>query len=459
MGSDGSTGDETYAEMRKRRSSRRGKRMTANESRLRARAAGRKHGRLGTVLKVVIVVLAIAVCAIPIPLVNDAIGYVPLLTLVLVLIASFVYLQLLVRALSFSEESLAPSCERGSETDFVINFTNSSPLVFVRLEPHIYISDLFGEVSRSIVSSMVLGPHEKRDFKFSATFEHVGTYSAGLDCVIISDLFGLFTHTVENDSHHSVEVLPKLFDVARVDLTNVSVMESQKAFQPIVTDDMDYAGVREYQWGDPLKTIHWKLSARGSGTDYYTRLFETFSTPGLEIIFDTSADRYDNETLMYLFDGLIESALSLNEYAIEQGVDPKILYIDKHGAMAVVTIKSVQEFEALIADVPRINVGDGAAALERLRNEGSSLYGPDNIAFCTTHVTEEVVSTLVQIKMRKRNPLLFAVIPRTMDRRQTEEHLRPLRRLNSAGIVYYAVTSASELGAQIVTEPGGGAHA
>ena len=353
--------------------------------------SSQRNGKLRIAVKVIITFLALVVCAVPIPFVNDAIGYIPLLTLVLVLIASFVYLQLLVRALSFSEESLAPSCERGNETEFVINFTNSSPLIFVRLEPHIYISDLFGEISRSIVSSMVLGPHEKRDFHFSATFEHVGTYSAGLECVVISDLFGLFTHTIVNNTRHSVEVLPKLFDVARVDLTNVSVMETQKAFQPIVTDDMDYAGVREYQWGDPLKTIHWKLSARGTGTDYFTRLFETFSNPGLEIIFDTSSDSYDNETLMYLFDGLVESALSLNEYAIEQGVDPKILYIDKHGEAAVMAIKGVQDFEALIADVPRINVGDGTAALDRLRAEGSSLYGPDNIAFCTTHINEEVV--------------------------------------------------------------------
>ena len=415
--------------------------------RVRRRARKSRGRRLSEIiLKIVVVFLALLVCAVPIPLVNNAIGYVPLLTLVFVLIMSFVYLRLLVRALTFSESSLAPSCERGSKTEFVIDFENSSPLVFVRLEPHIYISDLFGEVTSTIVSSMVLGPHEKRDFRFSATFEHVGMYSAGLERVVISDLFGLFTHTIVNETRHQIEVLPRLFDVSRVDLTNVSVMETEKAFQPIVTDDMDYAGVREYQWGDPLKTIHWKLSARGTGIDYFTRLFETFSNPGLEIILDTTCDQYDNETLMFLFDGLIESTLSLNEYAIQQGVDPTILYIDKHGQPSSVRIRDVLDFESLVSDVPRINVGDGMQSLERLRAEGNSLYGPDNIAFCTAHVTDEVVSALIEIKMRKRNPLLFVVIPRSLARSETEEFTRPLRRLDGVGIVYYAVSSAAELG-------------
>ena len=84
-------------------------------------------------------------------------------------------------------------------------------------------------------------------------------------------------------------------------------------------------------------------------------------------------------------------------------------------------------------------------ALERFRKEGRALHGPDNIALCTTHATDEVVSTLIAVKMRKRNPLLFLVVARDLGSRQREEHLRPLRRLDGAGIVYYVISSADEL--------------
>jgi hypothetical protein len=231
-----------------------------------------------------------------------------------------------------------------------------------------------------------------------------------------------------------------------MDLTNVSVQESRKAFQPIVTDDMDYAGVRAYVPGDPIKTIHWKLSSRDVSGDYYTRLFETFGNPGVSIIIDTTAPQYDAESLMQVFDGLMESALSLNEYARDCGIDSEIAYLDSYGESRKMRIVSITESDALIEDVPRVRVGNSDEGVELLRREGMSIHSQGNIAFCTAHVDDRIVSALLDIKLHDRNPLLFVVVPRALEGDARREFLRPLRRLDSAQIVYYVVSSAAELG-------------
>lgn len=413
--------------------------------RRRDRRSERSTALRAIVGRVVIVVLAFAATVVPIVFVNDVIGYLPLLALVFALLISFLYLQVLKRSLSYSEESLLPSCERGTDIEFVLDFKNSSPLVFVRLEPHIYISDLFGGSDVVTPTVMALMPHEERDFRFQARFDHIGTYSAGVQKIVIRDLLGLFSHTVVNPNHHEVKVLPKLFDVSRVDLTTVSSEESQRAFQAQVSDDMDYAGVRDYKWGDPLKAIHWKLSSRLPEGTYLSRLYETYNDPGISIIIDITAPDYDSESLMFVYDGVVESALSVNEYARQRGLDSVIMFCDEHGERHSLRVLGVAEFGDLTAELPRIYVSEGTFAIEQLRREGNRIHARDNIAYCTSHVDEAVVSALIEIKNRKRNPMLLVTVPPSLEPQEVRELVRPLRRLDSAQIVYYVISSAEDL--------------
>ena len=407
--------------------------QTADASQQRTQKARAIAGR------VVIVVLAFIACILPPIFINNFIGYLPLLVLVLILLVSFVYLLLLKRSLVYSEESLVPSCERGTQIEFVLNFQNKSPLLFLRIEPYIYISDLFGDMDTVEPVSMPLMPFEKRDFKFQAQFDHIGTYSAGVQKIVIYDLLGLFTHTIVNPNRHNVEVLPRTVDLESLSLTSTASAESQKPLQTLVTDDLDYAGVREYVWGDPIKTIHWKLSSRLDYGDYLTRLFESFNNPGINIIIDTTSPLYDNESLMFVFDGVVEGALSINQFAIQAGLDSFISFYGKYGEESRLRIKNMLEFANLTSDLPRITVKDGDEALELLHRETNLIHGQDNVAYCTAQINEQVVNALCELKLRKRNPLLLAVIPPALDSEETKELLKPLKRLDMAQVSYYVL--------------------
>ncbi len=407
-----------------------------------AKHAQDKTGRGAVVAKVLLVLLAVIVCVVPAVFVASPIAYIPAVSVVLIIIISYVYLRILVWALEFSEDSLLGSCERGTQIEFVVNFKNKSPLVFVRLEPYFYIGDLFGEVDALIPTSMVLMPFEDRDFRFDAQFDHIGTYSAGVKKIVISDLLGLFTHTIDNAKRHEVKVLPRLFHLANVQLSNVSVKESRKAFRPVVTDDLDYAGVREYEPGDPLKTIHWKLSSRNPEENYFTRLFETFGNPGVSVIIDSYAPDYDNESLMQVFDGVVESALSINDFACKHGVDSELVYLDANQQATKLRLLNIQQADSLMNSMMRIQAGEGQASREMLVDYGTSMYAQGNIVFCTAHVNDAIVSTLLEIKLRQRAALLFVAVPSFMDREQQREFLRPLRRLEAANVPYVVVCSA-----------------
>lgn len=399
--------------------------------------------------RVVLAVLAVVLCAVIPVFLNDFIGYLPLLALVCVMAVSFVYLQVLKRSLTFDATSLVPTCERGQNIDFVVKFENTSPLVFPRIEVLVYISDLFGKADVVQPVSMVLMPHEQRDFSFEAQFDHIGTYSAGIAQITVSDVLGLFFHTIRNDDIHTVEVLPRLVDIDSVSLTSTATSDSRRARQTLTADDMDYAGVREYVWGDPLKTIHWKLSSRQTDGDYLTRLFEAYSNPGACILVDTSTPQYTTEELMCLYDTLMESALSLNRYAMAQGLDVVVEFVDKTHQKRRAQLRSEWDFPQIASAVLPVHVGEGVEFLDMFEQEGKSLHGQDNIIVCTSHVSERIVTGLLQLRLRKKNPLLVVAVPPHADPEDVRRFTAPLRRLAADGVGYAVVSDAKELAGEV----------
>ncbi len=404
------------------------------------------------VARIVLVVLAVAVCAVVPIFVNDVIGYLPLIALVLLIIISFVYLLIMRRMFTFDEDSLAASCERGSEMDFVLHFSNRSFMVLCRFEVYIYVSDLFDNVDSVMPVPLTLMPFEDKEFHFQAVFDHIGTYSAGVQKIVVYDLLGLFIRTIKNNSRHYIEVLPRLFEANEVPLTSEASMDSQKPRQALTLDELDYAGVRDYEWGDSIKTIHWKLSAREPEGKYLTRLFETYNNPGISIILDTTSPNYDAESLMYVYDSIVESALSINQHALAQGIDSYLAFQGRDDEAQTMRVSGINDFPEITRALPRIEPGDGEKARELLRREMNSIHGQDNIAFCTAHVNEETITLLTSLKLRKRNPLLFLIVPPSMTSDEVHDYTLPLRPLNDALVPYFVVSAASELGVEKLSE-------
>lgn len=403
------------------------------------------EGRRGVVAKTIITLLVLFALTLPAVFINNAIGYAPVLMFVLLIILSFLYLQILKRCISYEEMSSLGECMRGTDIDFIVRFKNKGPLLFLRLEPYFYLSDLFGEDDSITSECISLAPFEGYDFRFSVRFEHIGTYGAGLRKIVISDLLGLFTSTIHNENQYAIEVLPRIFDVTTLDFNKKILTETIESFTPAPLDGTDYSGVRDYVPGDPMKKIHWKLSARGDV--YYTKLYETYGTPGIGIILDFHAPRYENEDMMHIFDTVVESGLSIADYARSQDMDFSLAFQNREGRHVNFNSHEIMSDQRMIiSQMPRIsNAEYGGVAHEILRIESNSLYSKSNIVLCTSTIDEQLINLLISIKNHRKNPLLIVIIPPSIDSDERKELLKPLHRLNASHIAYRVLSSTEQL--------------
>lgn len=419
-----------------------------------ANKAHKKHRRNKTqhfARKFIICVFLLGLSLVLALLVGDAdykataIAWIPFLMLVFTLLVSFIYVKILGHGLRIEAQGELHDCRRGDKAHFSIHFTNKTPLYFFYLNIYFYVSDLFGGVASETQTSLSLSPFEKYDLDFTTTFEHIGTYKAGMERVIIYDFLHLFTFEIHKDYTRMVHVTPRIQNLENLELSTESRLEAKTPKKSVFADSLDYAYVRPYVPGDPLKTIHWKISARSD--DYMTRLFEENTNPGVAVVLDFYAPEVRIAQLMGMFDALVETAFSIGTYAKTEGLDVDIFYTNKSGEHVKRSTWKSNELEEIVQDMPSITndetkAEDGLNVFsEQLRNQ----YGQNNLVMCTANLSSQLISAVIDAKIQQRNPILFAIIPTDLIGKELEDYTANLRRLDEANIGYKILRSSDDL--------------
>ncbi len=272
--------------------------------------------------------------------------------------------------------------------------------------------------------------------------------------VTVHDLLGIFSRTHKDAVMNTVVVRPAKVSLGGSVTDAATADESNNALKPIASDNEDYASVREYHRGDPMKTIHWNLSSRNPDGTLYTRLFEEYVNPTMAVVIDCTAPDYEQDTLMSLFDGIVECAVALCEQARFSGVEASLRFYDVDGERASCHLANdddaselIERLHAIVVegspDAPSLDAG------ELLRATGLQNSGASNVAFISARADAECLSTLRDIAGQRKNAMVFASIPRELTGRARDRFLEPILGLGTSGVYHYVVES-NPLGTEVM---------
>lgn len=403
----------------------------------------KRHGH--AIGKTLLVLLLAVIAALPAVVDNTVIGYLPVCMVVFSILMNFVYLQFLCRAVAFTEKATLRNCNRGESVDIGIEVANRSWLLASRIDAELFISNLTGGVDTSFSQRISLLPKESRDLEIAARFDHIGRYKAGLRSLVVYDLFGIFKRELFVDTVKEIEVAPRLADIKRLDVTQQAVTESTASTQTVINDGFDYIGMRDYALGDPMKSIHWKASARYE--DLMTRLYEHQINPVVCVVIDPTTRWADEERMMCMYDAVVEAALSIASYAQDSGIECVVVVADKDGEVHDFLPRKPWGYTDVLDALPRLYApGSESLASAALHQTVYGLYGSSNIIVCSANPEEELVSEMIATRVTgKRVSLLFAR-PGDLKRAEEDSLMRRLSRLSAAQIPYLAYADAREIG-------------
>ncbi len=165
-------------------------------------------------------------------------------------------------ALAVTMLSDTVTTEKNTPYTYQFRIDNRSPLALPFIDARISIpqSNSVRCTERTVRLSMA--PLSGYCMKNTVRFRFRGTYDIGVRCFYVYDPFRLFRVRVDVDSFSTVYVLPRRLTTDDAPAQAIADSTVRTVRSPLVVDKLEVSDIRDYQNGDPLKNIHWKLSSK-----------------------------------------------------------------------------------------------------------------------------------------------------------------------------------------------------
>ncbi len=176
---------------------------------------------------------------------------------------------------------------RGEKVHFSIEISNRKPIPLPRLDINDDIPDALniegGDVGHSPIPNSTRMRHstsiswyEKTRWDYRISGSERGYFRIGPVTLTSGDIFGLFQNVRQDKSRDYLLVYPNVVDLPSIGLPEARPLGDTEGGIRMFQDPSRPSGIRDYQRGDPMKTIDWKATAKMG--DLKVRTFESSSS-------------------------------------------------------------------------------------------------------------------------------------------------------------------------------------
>jgi len=254
-------------------------------------------------------------------------------------------------------------------------------------------------------SLFTLMPFSKITRTHQVTCLKRGFYEVKSLAVCIHDLFGLI-RVAENEIavHAGIIVYPKLFDPGLFDLPSHSLMGNLIVRRWIAEDPFLLSGVREYESGDPMKSINWKASAK-TGDLKVNQFVHSANTKLMMLLnVESSEAQWGRDGDTEPVEQGISICATLAKKTIDQGMEAGFAangqpYGNNHGMIYLECMSGEQQLYALWESMAMLNLRRVMSFHTFLQTQVESGLRDCDILVFTTYVDEEIDKQVTLLRM------------------------------------------------------------
>ncbi len=252
-----------------------------------------------------------------------------------------------------------------------------------------------------------------------------GVHTFGPTILRSGDAFGFLSREMELANRQYVLVYPLVLPLASFNLPSRHPFGERRARQRLLEDPSQAIGVRDYAYGDSLRRVNWKATART--TQLQSKIYETTTTHSL-VIFLNAVARTDSYYGIYpdLQELAICAAASVADWGINQGYAVGLhsnasLYIpdekfpeDEEGdnleariagqlrrrRIHITAASTEEQRKRLLETLARVQTFFGGGITEIIQAEQRTLPNGATIVVITSTLNEQLVETLARMQRR-----------------------------------------------------------
>lgn len=227
----------------------------------------------------------------------------------------------------------------GEEIAYEITLINNSFLPIFNLKITDY-SDLNGKFKSE---EWYLMPFKNKKVQKKFTISKRGIYFLGPFEVEIKDPFGIFNIIKKYEFKLKFVVLPRVYNIdvrlkARQQFGNIEA--KNKAFE----DYTNISQLRKYDYGDSIKRIHWKVSAKKR--ELYVKEFQVSAMSEVYILWDLDKNHFATDTKGIIDENCAECMLSITKFCLSNNIP--VSMIDYNTGNVNIKGRTIKDFKNFI---------------------------------------------------------------------------------------------------------------
>ena len=162
------------------------------------------------------------------------------------------------------ELACATTAGKGAPVDLEVTFTNATPVPVAHARIIVKARNLLTAEECETPVAACLSPRSTVPMTVELDSAYCGRIECTTERVVLFEPFRMLSRTVACPSERRLTVMPALHDAQVGDMYAVSPLSDTTVFSPSIkgSDLSEVFGLREYEAGDELRRIHWKLSEK-----------------------------------------------------------------------------------------------------------------------------------------------------------------------------------------------------
>lgn len=207
-------------------------------------------------------------------------------------------------------------------------------------------------------------------------------------------------------------VYPKIIPLEKLGIPSKQPLGAIRTRNHIFHDPILTMGVREYQPGDSLKSIHWKSTARSG--QIQTKIFEPTTTIDLGIFLDVRTVKPPYwGVVSELMELAIVTSASVANHALAEGYRVG-LYINQNKSNSTDLIRippsqHTEQLKHILEALAPIQAVEAISISKMVANECRNLPWGSTLVVITAVPTEPLLATLFQMKRVGRKVALITI--------------------------------------------------
>jgi hypothetical protein len=249
-------------------------------------------------------------------------------------------------------------------------------------------------IQQPSIKNISIQPFSNRVFNYEHVYKYRGCFELGVSRVAIQDFLGIFKLVRRNKRPLMVTVYPRIITIDSTVLNTQYLPDQMLNHGGMYEDVSVIEEVNKYNYGDSLKKVHWKLTAKVN--ELMVKKYQSSAAVSALFIVDLKRNPFTAENNAVIEDKQIEVVVAVLRCCLYNGAAVRLVYQDEEIRNA--ECNTFLDFENAYQTFAKIKFNQQASLKDIIDSQMSHSINKPDILLSTSNVDYEVYETLGRAK-------------------------------------------------------------